>query len=174
MGYKGLFIWVEGTDDVEFFARIIKPHFDEVYDWVNIVPHADKSSEYITRFIHSIEAMRADYIFVADINSAPCVTELKQQFAKSYKNLEKSKVVVVIKEIESWYLAGLTEVNAESLGLPIFTATNDVTKEQFNSLIPKKFDSRIDFMVEILKRFSVDIAKQKNQSFSYFVEKYIK
>jgi len=40
-------------------------------------------------------------------------------------------------------------------------------------LIPKKFTSRIDFMSEILKKFSIEIAKQKNNSFQYFVEKYM-
>ncbi|OGW18585.1 MAG: hypothetical protein A3G93_11920 [Nitrospinae bacterium RIFCSPLOWO2_12_FULL_45_22] len=43
----------------------------------------------------------------------------------------------------------------------------------FNRLIPNKFDSRIDFMLEILKYFSMGIAKQKNKSFSYFLERHI-
>jgi len=116
--------------------------------------------------------MRADYIFVADINSVPCVTELKQELTRSYKNLDEDRVVAVIKEIESWYLAGLDDTHAESLNLPKFTTTNDVTKEQFNPLIAKRFNSRIDFMQELLKRFSMTIAERKNSSFSYFVEKY--
>ncbi|MDI6767583.1 MAG: hypothetical protein QME52_12240, partial [Bacteroidota bacterium] len=53
-----------------------------------------------------------------------------------------------------------------------FKDTDDTTKEQFNRLIPEKYDSRIDFMSEILNNFSFKTAKRKNRSFKYFIEKY--
>jgi hypothetical protein len=53
-----------------------------------------------------------------------------------------------------------------------FSSTEDISKKQFNNLIPKGFDSRIDFMLEILKYFSIKIAKQKNKSFRYFLQKH--
>ena len=37
---------------------------------------------------------------------------------------------------------------------------------------PGKYDSRIDFMFEILKYFSIDSARKKNHSFRFFVERY--
>jgi len=77
----------------------------------------------------------------------------------------------VRKEIESWYLAILDDGKCKEFGVPSFR-TDDVTKEQFNGLIPKKFDSGIDFMREILKSFDIEIAKRKNRSFKYFAEKY--
>ena len=84
----------------------------------------------------------------------------------------KIKIIVVVKEIESWYLAGLDNKVCKQLKIKNFPNTEKVTKEEFNSLIPKKFTSRIDFMLEILKNFSIEIAKKKNTSFRYFVEKY--
>lgn len=36
----------------------------------------------------------------------------------------------------------------------------------------KRFGSKIDFVLEILKHFSIEIANQKNRSFRYFLEKY--
>jgi hypothetical protein len=39
-------------------------------------------------------------------------------------------------------------------------------------MIPKKFDSKIDFMIEILKYYSIDIAKQKNGSFKKFIDEF--
>ncbi len=173
MGYKQLFIWVEGPDDVRFFEQIIKPIFDKSYDWVVVRAYAKKQSKYITRFVKSIKAMPADYIFVADINLAPCITDKKQRLQKTFKNIKAERTVIVVKEIESWYLVGLNEVNSKKLGLPPFDVTDNVEKEKFNQLIPKKFDSRVDFMLEILKHFSTATAKQKNNSFKYFVEKYI-
>jgi hypothetical protein len=80
----------------------------------------------------------------------------------------------VIKEIESWYLAGLTAKDLEKLNIDYKKKkTDNLTKEQFNRLIPKKFISRIDFMQEVLKHFHLETAKQNNQSFKYFLEKYI-
>lgn len=79
---------------------------------------------------------------------------------------------MVIKKIESWYLAGLDDSPCKQLGIPSYTNTEDITKEQFNRLMSKKFDSRIDFMQEILKYFQVEIAKQKNKSFNYLLEKH--
>ena len=64
---------------------------------------------------------------------------------------------------------------AKNLGIKkkIPDTTDTVTKEQFYNLMPKKFDSKIDFMREILKNFSIEIAKKKNKSFKYFVENMI-
>lgn len=88
------------------------------------------------------------------------------------RNIENDKIIVVIKEIESWYLAGLDDEEYKRFEMHTLSNTDDITKEQFNDLIPKKFDSRIDFLLEILKSFSIEIAKQKNKSFRYFSEKY--
>lgn len=79
---------------------------------------------------------------------------------------------MVVKEIEGWYLAGLGNTEAEKFKIRTFSETDTITKEQFNALIPKTFDSRIDFMLEILRIFSIEIAKQKNRSFRYCIEKY--
>jgi hypothetical protein len=77
-----------------------------------------------------------------------------------------------MKEIESWYYAGLTTESARSLDVPVLAVTDDLTKEDFNKLIPSTFDSRIDFMFEILKYFSLYEARLKNHSFGYFVQRY--
>jgi hypothetical protein len=46
-----------------------------------------------------------------------------------------------------------------------------MTKEDFNALIPPSFDSRIDFMFEILKSFSFVTAARHNRSFQFFSER---
>ncbi|ACB52151.1 hypothetical protein cce_2803 [Crocosphaera subtropica ATCC 51142] len=47
-------------------------------------------------------------------------------------------------------------------------------KEQFNQSIPQKFSSRVDFMIEVLKAYSLNtvIKKESNQSLVYFINKY--
>jgi hypothetical protein len=75
-------------------------------------------------------------------------------------------------EIESWYYAGLTVETLQRFGLPSLPSTDGLTKEDFNALIPSSFDSRIDFMFEILKSFSPGTAARHNRSFKFFFERY--
>jgi hypothetical protein len=172
MEYTRLFIWAEGDDDVRFFNSIIKPIFEERYDLVEVRPYAKIKPEKVSNFLKSIKAMSGDYIFVRDFNAAPCVTSTKQKIQDHYENVYEDRIIVVIKEIESWYLAGLDEAISRKLKLSSFNTTDSISKEQFNDLVHHKFDSRIDFMLEILKHFSIQTAKQTNSSFRYFCEKY--
>ena len=177
--YRRLFILIEGSDDGRFFDRIVKPIFEEKYDSVNILEHAQKPPKVTRTFINNINAMSsdylvADYVYVTDINNAPCITYRKQAKHRKLNILNKDRILVVVKEIESWYLAGLDEVCSRKCGVPFCPKTDDTTKEQFNRLIPKKFDSsRIVFLQEILKNFQVETAKQKNESFRYFLTDFL-
>jgi hypothetical protein len=173
VAYKQLFIWVEGPDDMRFFNAVIKPLLAEKYDWIGVRSYAERKKEYITAFLKNIPARGDDYIFAADINSAPCITRKKQNLLEIYPTANEEELLIVIQEIESWYLAGLDEESAKNLGLRPLENTDDLTKEMFNDRIPKRFTSRIDFVQEILNYFSVETAKQKNTSFNYFIEKYI-
>ena len=168
--YKLLFIFVEGNDDERFFNRILSPKLQEKYDTVMIIKYATMEKEKVNEFIKSIKAMGAEYIYVTDIDNSPCVTAKKEKIQKKHPNIGKDKIIVVIKEIESWYLAGLDNEVCKQLKIYNFTNTDNVTKEEFNDMIIKKFTSRIDSMLEILKNFSIEIAKRKNNSFRYFVE----
>jgi len=62
--------------------------------------------------------------------------------------------------------------SAKNLGIKkIPETTESITKERFYSLIPEDY-SRIDFMREILKNFSLQTAKEKNKSLKYCIKKY--
>lgn len=172
MGYSRLFIWVEGEDDKRFFEKILEPKLQKRYDFVETRCYAALKKDKIDNFLKSIKAMNADYIFATDINNSPCVTAKKKKIGDKLRNIDKKKIIVVIKEIESWYLAGLNDIECKKFKISNFDTTDAISKKQFNSLIPKKFDSRIDFILEILKIFSIEIAKQKNRSFRYYTEKY--
>lgn len=167
-----IFILVEGEDDVRFFGRIIKPLLISRYDAVEIIPYASIKRTKVDNFLRSIRLMNNDYIFVADIDAEKSVRDKKQVLSSHFSHIEGGSIIVVIEEIESWYYAGLTHESAQSLDVPDLPFTDDLIKEDFNGLIPKKYDSRIDFMFEILKYFSIDSAKKKNHSFRFFIERY--
>lgn len=170
MSYKRLWILLEGNDDERFFLMVIKSIFEKTYDFVRPWQYAQEPERRIKNFLKSIKAMNSDYFFLADINHLPCVTAKKNIVKRKYgATIDSDNIITVVKEIESWYLAGLDEKASKELGISTLSNTDNTIKEDFNNLIPKKFDSRIDFMAEILKRFSIATAKRKNKSFKYFM-----
>jgi len=169
---KRLFIFVEGEDDIRFFGRIIKPLFMSRYDAVEIIPYAGLKRQKVNNLLISITKMKSDYILAADIDQERSVRDKKQVLYGWFSNISGGNIVVVIREIESWYYAGLTGGDAALLGVPVLASTDELTKEDFNALIPERFDSRIDLMFEILKSYSLETAVRQNQSFRFFIERY--
>ncbi len=170
--YRRLFVFIEGTDDFWFVEDIIKYSLSNIYEAIDFIEYARETHEYISNYLKSINQMNADYIFLGDINSKPCVTEKKNLLFNRFKNLDLEKIIIVIKEIESWYLAGLSVDKCNELEIKNSPYTNDITKEDFENIIKDKFDSKIDAIAEILSRFSIEEAKRKNNSFKYFADKY--
>ncbi len=172
MPYNRLWVLVEGSDDKRFFESILKPRLISRYDFIQTWEYAQEPSKRIKAFLNSILKMKSGYLCLADINDNPCVTAKKNSIKRKLKKaIQTERIMVVVREIESWYLAGLDDKSSQELNIRVPTKTDYVTKEQFNSLIPNRFDSRIDFMIEALKRFSVETARQKNKSFNYLMAK---
>jgi hypothetical protein len=169
---KRLFILVEGEDDIRFFGRVMKPLFVSRFDSVEIIPYASIKRLKVNNFLKSIAEMHNDYIFVADIDTERSVRDKKQLLYHWFSNINGGNIVIVIMEIESWYYAGLPDETLQKFSLPSLPSTDRLTKEDFNALIPPSFDSRIDFMFEILKSFSPEAAARHNQSFKFFFERY--
>jgi hypothetical protein len=173
MDYRQLWIFVEGSDDVRFIKSIVLPQLDDAFDNIRVVEYAKMKKDKLDAFLHSVNSTtHSDYIFVKDINSSPCITHKKNMICDMFgQQVANNKVMIVVKEIESWYLAGLDDAHCDSFNISRFSHTNDITKERFNAMIPKQFDSRVDFMIEVLKSYSVNVAKNKNSSFSYFASR---
>ena len=170
--YKRIAVFLEGPDDTRFFDAILRPKLKSKYDDVQTWQFAGEKREKTKNYLRAVKAMRADCIFLRDINTSPCVSAKKKAIQKTYpKVIEPSNIFIVVLEIESWYVAGLDNRNSKQLGIRLSARTDHIDKEQFNRLIPKKFDSRIDFMVEILNRFNSETAKRKNKSFAYFMSR---
>ncbi|NTV00607.1 MAG: hypothetical protein HGA55_05745 [Methanoregulaceae archaeon] len=167
-----LFLFVEGNDDRRFFSRIVAPLFRETYASIEIIGYASMKTERVCRFVRSIREMGHDFLLFADIDEVRNVHAKKAVLRERYCTLSDERIVVIIKEIESWYLAGLDDRAQKRLHIRHFQTTNHITKEIFNAMIPPEFSSRIAFMVELLNRYSLREAEGRNRSFLYFMTHY--
>jgi hypothetical protein len=167
-----LFILVEGNDDQRFFSRIIRPLFLHEYASVELISYASMKSAKVCRYIKGLMALRYDFIVVADIDQEPTVHHKKKVLMARFCNLHPDRVMVIVKEIESWYLAGLDDHASTVIGVRRLEHTDFLTKEHFNRWIPRQYNSRIAFMVDCLQHFSIPVAIEKNKSFHYFIRHY--
>ena len=172
MKERRLFILVEGNDDERFFSRVVKPLFADLYTSVEIVMYACMKNEKVNSFIRSIGEMGHDFIMCADIDQEPNVLAKKRLLNERYDLYANDHFIIIIREIESWYLAGMDERAQHRLGIRRYGSTNHITKEIFNSMIPRHYKSRIAFMGDIITLFSVHEARERNRSFSFFCHRY--
>lgn len=173
--YRMLYVFVEGPDDNRFVSTVLTPSLRSQFEDIQIIEWSKRKKDYVKKYIESIKNMDGrEYIFFKDDDSTICITKSKETILERCCNLVADRIFIVKAEIESWYLAGLDGENCKSLGIKdSFQDTDELTKEDFNRLMPRKFRSRIDFMNEILKRYDIPIARTKNQSLNYFSKKYI-
>lgn len=164
---------VEGPDDKNFFTKIVQPKLMNFYSSIKFIEYSGWKFKKRRQFIKAIQAMTAAYLYVSDNDQSPCISDRKQKVTEKIENLEKDRIQIVVEEIESWYLAGLDEDKSKLLHIKYLKRTDKVTKERFRELRPKRLTTNIEFMAEILKAFSIDVAKEKNQSFKYFCEKHL-
>jgi hypothetical protein len=173
MDRRLVLVFLEGADDERFFDGVIRPILTGRYN--NVVPwkYARRPKDDLKKALKSVRDQKADCLFLADIDTHPCITSRRQSLLDAYrKRIDPSWVIVVVREIESWYLAGLDDEHAQELRLSPVRHTDGLTKEQFREMMPKRFNgSVVDFMTEVLRGFRSETAKTKNRSFCYLMDK---
>ena len=168
-GYRQLWLLVEGNDDARFADAILAPEFMRAYDDVRIWRYSQVTIRKRANFLRSIDRMGADYILLCDLDEFPCVTSKKESM-KSRLPIPDDRIAVVVKEIESWYLAGLDEEGCQALDISPVRRPDEVVKEAFDNLVGGKAN-HTDMMVEILKRYDISQARRRSPSFGYFARK---
>ncbi len=116
--------------------------------------------------------MNADHLLFGDIDERPCVTVTKETITNRFAGLTWDRIVVVRREIEAWYLAGLDEASWHDLGLDRVRNIDEATKEQFDRIVGGKVN-HTNAMIEILKHYDVEVARQRSRSFAYFWDKHV-
>jgi hypothetical protein len=186
MTFKQLTIFVEGEYDEIFFDQIVKKMLERTntYDNISVFKWCRKEKELIKNFVQSLNDMNSaesqyDYIFVTDFDppNIKCVSQRKEIVCGKFCTILPEKIIVVINEIEGWYLAGISEKNRKKLGINSekfhSIDPNTVVKEIFEIHIKPKKKSKLEFMLDVVKVFDVYTARKRNDSFNYFFEHYL-
>jgi predicted ATP-dependent endonuclease of OLD family len=171
--HRFMWIFVEGKDDRRFVNAILLPILKKEYDYVDAWEYAQEPPKKTIDFLRAMKSMKSDCLFLADIDDSPCVTAKKDRLLERFRHaLEPAEAFVVAKEIESWYVAGVDDQACRELGIASLSRTDNLTKEQFRRMMPKRFnDSVVDFTREILQEFRIELARVKNRSFGYLMDK---
>lgn len=177
---KNLVIWLEGQEDLIFFENIIRKKFER--NEFKVTFNIYKGDEYknksnsalISKQINSFSSMENfDYIFVHDCDKFKSFDDVKNDIQSYISNIDKSKITVVKKVIEGWYLAGVTDSCCKEWKIQNLKQTNTLTKNRFKGMMPKIFgNSKRDFMKEITKIYDDNVAIQKNISYLMFSDDY--
>ena len=134
MAYQALYLFVEGDDDERFATTVISPRLSKRYDWIGTFQYAQVKPAKVSAHLRSIKSMGAEYFFLGDINSCHCFPEKRQDLLKRFTELEGARVIIVVKEVEGWYLAGVPDNNQWGVRVP--ADTSNLTKEQFDAAMP--------------------------------------
>lgn len=174
MIFSKLFLFLEGDDDERFFRKIFLNELEKTYCSIEIIKYAQMSKVNIRKLVKSIERKDSwDYIFINDIDMFNCFPEKKNSIMESYRLSSNQKIVVVIKEIESWYLAGIDNDFLRSINAGLMDRTSSyINKEFFNELLPNRIP-RTNFMNKILENYNLQRAIQNNDSFAYFTRTFL-
>ena len=172
-GYRRLWLLVEGNDDERFANAILVPEFRHAYADVQIWQYSQRSISDRANLLKVIQIAGDDYILLCDLDEFPCVTSKKESMKSALPlPIPDARIAVVVKEIESWYLAGLDESALQALGIANASRPDEVVKEEFDALVGGKIN-HTNAMIEILKLYKLSVALRRSPSFGYFARKHL-
>ncbi|HEY4699418.1 MAG TPA: hypothetical protein VIH27_03500 [Nitrososphaerales archaeon] len=173
MGLQKFYIYVEGNDDMRFFNNIVRNELVKRRYNVEVRAFIPYKKETFRKYISAHNLSKSKYLCIVDYDCSICITDKKNKIRASYNFIDPNRLIVVVREIESWFIAGVDNSNCAKMGIPIGICTESVTKGKFKKFMLKRYDDKVDFMMEILKCFSIQTARKQNRSFNYFYKKHL-
>ena len=161
------YVYVEGRDDERFVGHIIKKYFE--IEMLQFITYARESNSQLCSLMEKHIRDNDLHLMFADLDNCDSINTRKKYCHDSY-GVDENNVIVVNKEIESWYVAG-------SNLLPPGVTPEDIGKEEFKKIIDGKFDQMIKnkhyttAKLKILKDFDIGKARNTSSSFKYFYDK---
>ena len=164
------YIFVEGFYDELFIRKILT--VQKIENEIKIVEYSQMKDEKINRFLSAIKSQESLFLFIADedgthySSTSSRIDELKRRYTK----LSEDDIILVVPEIEGWYIAGLTRATAKKLKLKSIPAADNCTKERFSSILPNKKDGT-EVRNNILNNYEIEVAMTNSPSFKEFMER---
>lgn len=169
--YKPFFLFVEGVDDERFVSKIFQPAIiGNGFTHVYIIKYSTQRTVKINKQLQDISSKLrkhgAEYIFFGDKDERfTSVSDVKKELMTSYSALTEDRIGVVVKEIESWYLAGVKGQLADLMKINRCADTQTKGKEFFNeTALAIEYDKNYAQML-CLADYDIKQAALKNKSF---------
>lgn len=168
MAYKEIYVFVEGDDDKRFFETVIQPRLPS-YDHVMIYDYRRKKKKQVADFLRSVISMGAEYVFVADMDECPRISDRVASMKDRYPETSVERIQVVVREIESWYLAGASNTFLADAKVRCPSPRVEVSKEEFEGLFAHCL-SAVEVKLKILEDYQIELALGRNASLKYFFD----
>lgn len=161
------YLWVEGDDDERFVKSIFVPYLTK-FEHTQVVRYASMKDKKISDFLKSVDKMNAASFFFADRDSAATIDDRVSGLRRRYSIPDTCQVIIVCREIEGWYLAGIDNLGDRrrwdgDAGVDV----NAVTKATFNSGQPRRFRVRTEWMIELLRSHEPSSASMRSPSYQF-------
>jgi hypothetical protein len=162
---------VEGPHDKLFFDKALHAYLRNSGIEIEVLISKGWGTADYEHFIDLFDAA----IILRDLDDFACPLKKKDDFCSTYRlHHHKQKVVIAIKEIESWYLAG-GSVNLPKLPTRFHTpcSTENFYKEDLKREVTRhyRWDKHETTLVELSKDYSVSMAVSRCSSVKYFFNK---
>ena len=161
-------------DDERFIEQIVKPRLN--IDNVNTHRYSSQPDPSVNQVIGGFQGMYRELYLLRDFDKGKqnCNSsqDRKEFVKKKFPNIRDDQIIIVKDAIEGWYLAGLDSEQASNLDVDYHSDTENIGKEEFQSeLASSKFTSKKNFQMEVIDKFSISVARDKNSSFNRFLER---
>lgn len=176
MPLGSIYAFVEGLDDKRFFKKVVEPRLNRKFPEriIHLVMWTQTKNKAIEeKFLNCAKLDGGLVLYFVDFDSGPCIRGRKTEEVGKQSGLREEDVIVVVPEIESWYVAGLNAKAMEQFKFQSLDDVNDLSKSRFKRLVAKSiFDDEDWAMQEILEVYDIDTARKTNHSFDWFMGKF--
>lgn len=168
-----LYLFVEGPDDRRFVERILGAYVTRDHERVHYIEYAEMADRDLKATIRVAIKPHHRCIFTHDNDGCPSIEQRISAILRDHPDLQPCHVAIVRQVIESWYLAGLPDEDAKHLHVERLANTNDVNEEAYRHATERiSRRSALELKVEILNRYSIPQARERNHSFDQFFRRY--
>lgn len=163
---------VEGTSDERFVDSIISP---KLRGDLTSIKYSQEPDPQVDTLINAFQGMYRQLYLLRDFDKGKqnCtnIGERQEFVQKKFNEINNRQIIIVADAVEGWYLAGLENAEAAELGIDVPSNTEHIGKNEFKKkLNNSEYSSEINLQREIIERYSIQTAKQKNSTFKYLFE----